>query len=444
MQPGERDLMSGPTTGPAFREALRLWARLGFLSFGGAAGQIAMMHRMIVEEKKWVEERPFLDMLNFCTLLPGPEAQQLATFIGWRLHGIKGGLAAGIFFVIPGAAVMLALSFLYVAGQGVPWIEGMFFGIKAAVLCIVIEALLRIGRRALVTPALQLLAITSFVVFFMLSAPFPLVIGLAALIGGWAAGNRASWLGPLPVHDGAAPPPAAWGSLARTAMIWIALWAAPVLLAGAILGWDHILAELGLFFSKLAMLTFGGAYAVLAWLSEEAVLRGWLSASEMIDGLGLAETTPGPTILVNQFAGFLAAWRAPAPFSPWLAAALGAAMTVWVTFTPSFLWIFAGAPFFESVRRNRKLRGALMAITAVVSAIIATLALRFCLGVLFGETRMLVSGWVSLPVPVWHTLRWDAAALTMLAALLLFRLHRGVIETIAWLAGAGMLWRLFG
>jgi chromate transporter len=429
---------------PTFREALRLWARLGFLSFGGAAGQIAMMHRMIVEEKKWVEERPFLDMLNFCTLLPGPEAQQLATFIGWRLHGIRGGLTAGIFFVIPGAVVMLALSFLYVAGKGVPWIEGMFFGIKAAVLCIVIEALLRIGRRALVTPALKILAAVSFVAFFMLSTPFPLVIGLAALIGGWAAGNSPNWLGLLPDNADATPSPAAWGSFVRTVLTWTALWAAPVLLAGAVLGWDHILTELGLFFSKLAMLTFGGAYAVLAWLSDEAVLRGWLSASEMIDGLGLAETTPGPTILVNQFAGFLAAWRAPAPFSPWLAAALGAAMTVWVTFTPSFLWIFAGAPFFESVRRNRTLRGALMAITAVVSAIIATLALRFGLGVLFGETRSLVAGWFSLPLPVWHALRWDAAVLTMGAALLLFRLHRGVVATIAWLAGAGVIWRLVG
>jgi chromate transporter len=434
--------MRAETTNPTFREALRLWARIGFLSFGGAAGQIAMMHRMIVEEKKWVEERPFLDMLNFCTLLPGPEAQQLATFIGWRLHGIRGGLVAGVFFVIPGAVVMLALSFLYVAGQGVPWIEGMFFGIKAAVLCIVIEALLRIGRRALVTPALQLLAMASFVAFFMLSAPFPLVIGLAALLGAWTANNRASWLGPLPVNDGTAPVAVAWGGLARTVLVWTALWAAPVLIAGAMLGWDHVITQLGLFFSKLAMLTFGGAYAVLAWLSEEAVFRGWLTASEMIDGLGLAETTPGPTILVNQFAGFLAAWRAPVPFSPWLAATLGAAMTIWVTFTPSFLWIFAGAPFFESVRRNRKLRGALMAITAVVCAVIATLALRFGLGVQFGETGRLVSGWFSLPVPVWHTLRWDAAALTIVAALLLFRLHRGVVETIAWLAGAGMLWRL--
>jgi chromate transporter len=427
---------------PTFGDALRLWARIGLLSFGGAAGQIAMMHRMVVEEKKWVEERSFLDMLNFCTLLPGPEAQQLATFIGWRLHGIRGGLVAGGFFVIPGAVVMLALSFLYVMGQGVPWIEGMFFGIKAAVLCIVVEALLRIGRRALLTSSLRMLAMGSFVAFFMLSAPFPVVIGLAALLGGWAGSNHADWLGPLPVSGDAATLPVAWGGIAGTVLIWTALWAVPVLLAGSILGWDHILTQLGLFFSKLAVLTFGGAYAVLAWLSEEAVLRGWLSASEMIDGLGLAETTPGPTILVNQFAGFLAAWRSPAPFTPWLAATLGAAMTVWVTFAPSFLWIFAGAPFFETIRRNRTLRGALLAITAVVCAVIATLALRFGLGVLFTETGALALGPMNLPVPVWTTLRWDAAALTLAAGLLLFRLHRGVVETIIWMAAAGMVWRL--
>jgi chromate transporter len=429
---------------PTFREALWLWARIGFLSFGGAAGQIAMMHRMIVEEKKWVEEQPFLDMLNFCTLLPGPEAQQLATFIGWRLHGVRGGLVAGIFFVIPGAAVMLALSFLYVAGQGVPWIEGMFFGIKAAVLCIVIEALLRIGRRALVTPALRLLAAVSFVAFFMLSAPFPLVIGVAALLGAWAAGTRASWLGPLPAGGDAAPPADSWANLAKTVMIWTAIWVAPVLLAGALLGWDHIITQLGLFFSKLAMLTFGGAYAVLAWLSEEAVLRGWLTAGEMIDGLGLAETTPGPTILVNQFAGFLAAWRAPAPFSPGMAAALGAAMTVWVTFIPSFLWIFSGAPFFESVRGNRRLRGALMAITAVVCAVIATLALRFGLGVLFAETQTARLGPMVLPLPDWTTLRWDAALLALVAGGMLFRLHSGVIVTIITLAALGVGLRLAG
>ena len=427
---------------PTFHEALRLWARIGFLSFGGAAGQIAMMHRMIVEERKWVEERPFLDMLNFCTLLPGPEAQQLATFIGWRFHGVRGGLAAGIFFVIPGAAVMLALSFLYVAGQGVPWIEGMFFGIKAAVLCIVIEALLRIGRRALVTPALQGLALASFIALFALDAPFPVVIGLAALVGASLAHARPLWLGGLSLPEGETRGVVSLRGFMGTVMLWACLWFAPVLLSMLLLGQGHILTELGLFFAKLAMLTFGGAYAVLTWLSDESVARGWLSGAEMIDGLGLAETTPGPTILVNQFAGFLAAFRAPAPFPPWLAATLGAGMAIWTTFTPSFLWIFAGAPFFEHVRRNRLLRGALMGITAAVCGVIATLALRFGIGVLFWESAR-VEGWpAELVLPVWRSLRMDALGLAVIAGAMLFRLHRGVIETITVMAALGLAVRL--
>jgi chromate transporter len=423
---------------PSFRDALFLWARVGCLSFGGAAGQIAMMHRMIVEERKWVEERAFLDMLNFCTLLPGPEAQQLATFIGWRLHGVKGGLAAGAFFVLPGAAIMLALSFLYIAGQGVPWIEGLFFGIKAAVICIVIEALLRIGRRALITPTLLALAMASFVLLFVLGAPFPAVIGLAAGVGLIAAKLDKPWMGPLPEPDRAAKS-IDLKSVARTVLVWAALWALPVALAAAWLGPGHILTELGLFFSKLAMLTFGGAYAVLAWLADDAIQRGWLAHAEMIDGLGLAETTPGPTILVNQFVGILAAWREPAPFSRPLAATLGAAMTVWVTFTPSFLWIFAGGPFFDRIRSNRLLRGALMAITAAVCGVIATLALRFGLSVLFGETHMVVLGGVELPAPRWSSLRWHALALTLLAALMLFRLQAGVVKTLAMVAAAGVV-----
>ncbi len=430
---------------PPFRDALGLWAKIGCLSFGGAAGQIAMMHRMIVDERNWLAERPFLDMLNFCTLLPGPEAQQLATFIGWRWHGVMGGLVAGLLFVIPGALVMLALSALYVMGAGVPWIEGLFFGIKAAVVCIVIEALIRIGRRALTGWPLIMLAVVSYVALLALDIPFPLVIGTAALLGAWLARARPALIG---LAIGATPPapahPVNWAGIASSALIWGAIWLLPLGLAVLLLGGGHILVELGLFFSKLAVLTFGGAYAVLAWLSDEAVQRGWLSANEMIDGLGLAETTPGPTILVNQFAGFLAAWRAPAPFTPLTAGILGAVMTVWVTFAPSFLWIFAGGPLFERVRGSLIVRGALKAITAAVAGVIATLATRFAIAALFGKSGELAFGPIALPWPAWATLRVDALVLTLLAGLMLFALHRGVITTVATLGALGVAWRLVG
>ncbi|MGL5361728.1 MAG: chromate efflux transporter [Bosea sp. (in: a-proteobacteria)] len=425
---------------PSFREALALWAKIGCLSFGGAAGQIAMLHRAVVDEKKWIEERRFLDALNFCTLLPGPEAQQLATYLGFMLHGVRGGFAAGLLFVVPGALVMLGLSFLYVLGRGIPLVDGLLFGIKAAVIAIVVEALLKIGKRAFKTRFLVWMAVLSFALLAFLKVPFPLVIGGAALIGAWLAVAKPDLLS-LAVRPDAGQPSTskATREAFMAAFVWLLIWWAPVLLAVLLLGPGHLLVELGLFFSKLAVITFGGAYAVLAYLAEAAVhSKGWVKAPEMIDGLGLAETTPGPTILVNQFVGFLAAWRNPAPFSPWLAATLGAIMTVWVTFAPSFVWIFGGAPFVERARSNKRIAGALALITAAVAGVIASLLLTFALGVLFGRVGIWQAGPLVLPIPDLTSLNVAAAGLALLAAFLLFRLHRGVVETVAVLAFAGV------
>jgi chromate transporter len=432
---------------PSFAEATQLWAKVGVLSFGGAAGQIAMMHRFIVDERRWVDERRFLDALNYCTLLPGPEAQQLATYLGWLMHGVRGGLVAGLLFVIPGAAFMLGLSLLYALGSGVPLIDGIFFGIKAAVLAIVAEAVIRIGRRAMKTWLLVALSVAAFLAFLVLKVPFPLVILAAGVLGVVLATRRPDLLS-LKGSDGA-PSTRSLASRAReagaSALAWLAVWWAPVAAAALFLGADHILVELGLFFSKLAVITFGGAYAVLAYLADEAVnAKHWVSAAEMIDGLGLAETTPGPTILVNQFVGFLAAMRAPGQLSPLVAATLGAVMTVWVTFAPSFLWIFAGAPFLDDLRRNPRIAGALAAITAAVVGVVAHLALWFALNVLFRTVRETVVGPLHLIFVEPATIRLDALTLSALAVALIFIWHRGVVFTVAVLAAAGAALTLSG
>lgn len=429
---------------PTLAEATRLWLRIGCLSFGGAAAQVAMLHRAVVDEKRWVEERRFLDALSFCTLLPGPEAQQLATYLGYMLHGMRGGVIAGLLFVLPGAVVMTGLSLVYVLGRQAPLIEGLFFGIKAAVIAILIEALIKIARRALKTPFLLAVAAASLFALAFLSLDFPLVIGAAALAGTVLAEIRPDWVGR---KTGSVEPPAAPAAPAadalRAALAWTAVWWAPVALAALTLGAGHILVDIGLFFSKLAMITFGGAYAVLAYLADAAVNdKGWVSAAEMIDGLGLAETTPGPTILVNQFAAFLAGWRAPQPFGPLLGAVLAGTMAVWVTFAPSFVWIFAGSPFMERVRGNRHAAGALAAITAAVAGVIASLALAFSLRVLFGVVGTWQWGPLNLPAPVPASLDPAALALALAAGVLLFRLHRGVVETVVWLGLAGAALRL--
>ncbi len=426
---------------PTLAAATAVWLRIGCLSFGGAAAQIAMLHKVVVEEKRWIEERRFLDALNYCTLLPGPEAQQLATYLGFILHGVRGGVLAGLLFVIPGALVMMMLCLLYVLGGNLTLVAGLFFGIKAAVIAIVIEALLKIGKRALRSPFLVGLAVASFVALAFLSVDFPFVVGAAALLGaglvtvrpGWLARNQAS---------ATAPPPDAGQTRAalKAALVWVAIWWLPVAVAALLLGSGHLLVEVGLFFSKLAMITFGGAYAVLAYLADAAVNdKGWLSAAEMIDGLGLAETTPGPTILVNQFAAFLAGWRAPAPFSQTVGSVLAATMAVWVTFAPSFVWIFAGSPFVERVRSNPRIAGALSAITAAVTGVIASLVLSFAPRVLFAEVGTGRIGPLTFPAPVLPTLIWPALGLAVLAGLMLFRWHRGVIETVLAMGLAGIL-----
>jgi chromate transporter len=429
-----------PAAAPTFSEAVGTWFKIGCLGFGGPAGQIALMHRILVDEKKWVDEPRFLHALNFCMLLPGPEAQQLATYIGWLLHGIRGGIVAGVLFVLPGAFVMLALSLIYALGQGLPLIEGALFGIKAAVLVIVIEALIRIGRRALKTGLLVAIAAAAFIGIFFLALPFPLIVIGAALIGFLVARAAPDLLALKPGEVVAPPRPGRWRQAATAITVGLIAWWAPVALAAATLGREHVLVDIGTFFSKLAVVSFGGAYALLAYMAQEAVdTQGWMTAQEMVDGLGLAETTPGPLILVTQFVGFLAGYREAAPFTPVTAGMIAAAMTTWVTFTASMLWIFAGAPFVEQLRSNRMLTGALAAITAAVVGVILNLTVWFALHVLFGKVTEQHTGifrWYAFD-PL--ALDLKTAALAVLAALLAFRFHRGLVEIVAVMAGLGIV-----
>ena len=432
------------THAPTFGEFFKVWLKIGLINFGGPAGQIAMMHRIVVDEKKWIEESRFLHALNFCMLLPGPEAQKLATYIGWLLHGVRGGLTSGILFVLPGAFVMLALSLLYALGRGVPLIDGALFGIKAAVLVIVIEALWRIGKRALKTRLLMALSGLAFVGIFFLALPFPLIVGGAALIGYVAARTAPELLGLSGSVDIVATSSGnPWQQFALAAVIGLVIWWLPVALAAVTLGPGHVLVSIGIFFSKLAVVSFGGAYAVLAYMAQQAVeTHHWMTAPEMVDGLGLAETTPGPLILVTQFVGFLAAFRDAGPFSPVMAGVIGAAMTTWVTFVPSMLWIFAGAPFVEPLRANRHLSGALAAITAAVVGVILNLTMWFALHVLFGHVTEQRAGWLR-----WYAfdplaLDLKASALAAIAGVLAFGFHRGLIEVVAIMAALGIAMRL--
>ena len=439
----EASNISGRAPGPSFGEAFKTWFKIGCISFGGPAGQIAMMHRIVIDEKKWIDEARFLHALNFCMLLPGPEATKLATYIGWLLHGMRGGLAAGILFVLPGALFMLGLSLLYALGQGVPAIDGALFGIKAAVLVIVVEALIRIGRRALKTNVLLALAGAAFVGIFFFGIPFPVIVIGAALIGWLVARSSPAQLG---LKDDAvaliAPAPDRWKQAGIASVIGLVAWWAPVALALLAFGSNHVLVSIGLFFSKLAVVSFGGAYALLAYMAQQAVeTHHWMTAAEMVDGLGLAETTPGPLILVTQFVGFLAGFRDAAPFSPVTAGILGAAMTTWVTFTPSMLWIFVGAPFVEQLRTNKKLSGALAAITAAVVGVILNLTVWFALHVLFGNVAERHTGWLR-----WYAfdplaLDLRAASLAVIAGILAFRFHRSLIEVVVVMAALGIAMR---
>jgi chromate transporter len=427
-------------TAPTFAELVRLSARIGCLSFGGPAGQIALMHREIVEERGWIDEDQYLHALNLCHLLPGPEAQQLAIWIGWKLHGVRGGLAAGLLFVIPGALVILALSMLYGFAAGLGWFAALFLGIKAAVLAIVVQALVRLAGRALKTTLMRAIALAAFAGLFVLALPFPLVVLGAGLLGGVAAALRPQWLALGPIAPAAPHAPRPWGQSLRAVLAGGAVWAAPMLAVFLTLGPDHVLWRIGAFFSKLAVVTFGGAYAVLAYMAQQAVGHyHWLSAGEMADGLGLAETTPGPLIMVTQFVGYLAAYRTPEPFSPLVAGLLGAGLTTWVTFAPCFLWIFALAPWMERLERAQKLKGALTAVTAAVVGVVANLSLWFGLHVLFRTGSRVTLGPLSFELPDLTSFDWRAGVLAGLAAVLIFRAGWGVIRVLAVCAAGGLV-----
>lgn len=380
---------------PTFAEAFRFWLKLGFISFGGPTGQIAIMHEELVEKKKWIGEQRFLHALNYCMLLPGPEAQQLAIYIGWLLHRTWGGIVAGVLFVLPSAFILWALSWLYVTGQGVGWVEAAFHGLKPAVLAIVFSAVLRIGKKTLKNGVMWTIALAAFIAIFFLKAPFPLIIALAALTG-WIGGKvkRDSFL-VIKGHGGKShevPSAAADAAAVREIhtrpslpraikliVISLTLWWLPVCLLGAWLGWGGTHAKQGIFFSEAAVVTFGGAYAVLPYVAQEAVEKfHWLSTPQMMDGLGLAETTPGPLIMVLQFVGFVGGWNHPPDgWTPLASATLGAAITTWVTFVPCFLWILLGAPFIERLHSNERLTCALSAVTAAVVGVVLNLAVWF-------------------------------------------------------------------
>lgn len=445
--------------GVPLSEAVRVWARIAALSFGGPAGQIAVMHRILVDEKRWIGEHRFLHALNYCMLLPGPEAHQLAIYIGWLMHRTAGGLIAGALFVLPGFLSILALSYVYALFGNVPFIEGLFFGLKAAVLAVVLQAVFRIGNRALKNTAMLAIAGAAFVAIFFFRVPFPLIIAVAALVGfiagrsgsapfklggGHKAGtgrileDKDSLLGEETPHT-----QANLAASLKTSAVLAALWLLPVAALWVGLGPDNVFTKIAVFFSQMAVVTFGGAYAVLAYVAQEAVQNfGWLRPGEMLDGLGMAETTPGPLIMVVQFVGFMGAYRAPGALDPLVAATLAAVLTSWVTFLPSFLWIFLGAPFIEKLRGNPALTGAMSAITAAVVGVILNLAIWLALHVLFREVDERVFGPLVVEVPRLASIDLASLALTALAVIALFRLKISVVATLALCATGGILWTL--
>ena len=475
----KRDLMGGivpytslaettaPTTeshGVSFRDAFWVWVRVAALSFGGPAGQIAVMHRILVEEKRWIGETRFLHALNYCMLLPGPEAQQLAVYVGWLLHRMRGGLVAGTLFVLPGAVALMVLSWLYAGYGDIGVVQALFFGLKAAVLAVVLEAVVRVGKRALKNRTLEAVAALAFIGIFFFAVPFPIIVIAAALIGflGNAAGMtafRASEArgGPAGSDEAPAAIDAAFareipdhvrpslGRAVKVAVIGLALWLGPVAALFALLGPDNVFTSIAVFFSEMAVVTFGGAYAVLAYVAQEAVQSyHWLAPGEMLAGLGMAETTPGPLIMVLQFVGFLAAFRHPGPLDPMLAGTLGGLLTTWVTFTPCYVWIFVGGPYIEALRGNKSLSAALTGITAAVVGVILNLAIWFALHTLFAQVDERHAFGMVLQVPVLTTLNVASLGLSIAAILALFRFHVGMIPTLVGCSAAGILIYLLG
>jgi len=430
------------TKAPTFREALRFWLKLGFVSFGGPTGQIAMMHAELVEKRKWIGEQRFLHALNFCMLLPGPEATQLATYCGWLLHRTWGGIAAGALFVLPSAVLLWALSWIYAAYGAVPWIAAVFHGLKPAVTAIVAVAVLRLGRRALRNGVMWAVAVAAFVAVFFLKVSFPAIIGATALIG-WlggrflprkfpaVAGHASATSGTVidDSHDSPSHTQPSWARAAKVLAVSLTLWSMPVVVAGLWQGWNGVLVHEGIFFSKASMVTFGGAYAVLPYVGQQAVdYHHWLTASQMLDGLGLAETTPGPLIMVVQFVGFLGGWTHAGVLGPLATATLGAAMTTWTTFVPCFLWIFLGAPHIEQLRGNVRLGSTLATVTAAVVGVVLNLAV-----------------WFGLRVFVPNAGSVDAFAVavsaTAFAAMQFFRV--GIVSIVAVGGVLGLAWGFF-
>jgi chromate transporter len=417
---------------PTFGEAFRFWLKLGFISFGGPAGQIAIMHRELVEERQWIDEPRFLHALNFCMLLPGPEATQLAIYIGWVLHRVWGGIVAGVLFVLPSAVLLWALSWGYMVWGRVPAVTALFDGLKPAVLAIVAVAVVRIGKRVLKNPVMWVIAAMAFIAIYFARTPFPLIIVSAALIG--LLGERFHPCGfrVLKSGDGAATaeqPPATTRSRAFSVLtVGLALWWIPLIVARFWLGPEHAISRQGIFFSQAAMVTFGGAYAVLPYVAQQAVERfAWIAPGQMLDGLALAETTPGPLIMVLQFVGFVGAWQHPGSLSPFAAGTLGAAVTTWATFAPCFLWIFLGAPNIERMRGNARMAAALSAVTAAVVGVILNLAVSFGRPLLFPS--------ISEP-------NWFGIAIASVAAMGMLRWKWGIIPVVAGAAAAGFLWSL--
>jgi chromate transporter len=456
-----------PTAAPArpqeqtvvpFRSAVREWFLISLQTFGGPAGQIAVMQRSLVDDKRWIGQRRFLHALNYCTLLPGPEAQQLATYVGWLLHGTRGGLVAGGLFVLPGVVALLALSTVYIAFGDTTAITAVFAGLAAAVLAIVVQAVIRVAKKALDSRALIALAVASFVALALFGVPFPVVVGFAGVVG-WALGRW--WPSALPRKKAADGPdagpapvisddvlhhvaPTARRTL-KVLLVGLLVWAVPVAAVAVLTGGGSVFTQQGLFFSSAAVVTFGGAYAVLAYVAQQAVeVYGWLGPREMVRGLALAETTPGPLIMVVQFVAFLGAYRNPGDLDPWVAAVLASLLVTWVTFVPSFLFVLLGAPYMERLRGNRSLSAALTGITAAVVGVIANLGVYFAVHTLFNETVDVNSGPLSFELPDLSTLRPVPLVIAVVAAVLLFRVKWSVLRTLGVCAALGLVAGLAG
>lgn len=426
-----------------FSEALKVWINVAIHSFGGPAGQIAVMHRLLVEEKKWISERRFLHALNYCMLLPGPEAQQLATYIGWLLHRTKGGLVAGLLFILPGFVSILLLSLLYAYFQDVTVVQGIFYGIKPAVLAIVVGAVVKIGKKALKNTAMYTLAAGAFLAIFLFQVDFPYIILGAALIGFLGGKYYPSAFNVIKEHEVSEEddqvtdkylqsPKPSWISSFKTVLVFLLIWAIPFILLVALGAEDSIFFKEAAFFSKTAVVTFGGAYAVLAYIAQKAVESyHWLAPGEMLDGLGMAETTPGPLIQVVQFVGFMGAFRFPGTMDPLMAGIIGSVVVTWVTFVPCFLFIFAGAPYIEYLRGNKNLTAALSGITAAVVGVILNLAVWFSFNTLFKATEKVTGYGFSMEVPVWETLDIGALAIAVVAFIAYFGFRLNMLKTIA-------------